>query len=116
MSSWTCSRDSLVGPRICSCDTFISSSHIIPLRSRRFSNDCLAPFFELISHGMLFRGTQCLLFMNQILHLANHHDKLSALCVSKSWVPSIYRLTLCDSRLGHLSLVICRKENSGWRT
>jgi hypothetical protein len=26
-------------------------------------------------------------FMNQILHLANPHDKLSALCVSKSWVP-----------------------------
>jgi hypothetical protein len=32
--------------------------------------------------------------MNQILHLANPHDKLSALCVSKSWVSSIYRLTL----------------------
>jgi hypothetical protein len=28
-----------------------------------------------------------LLFMNQILHLANPHDKLSAFYVSKSWVP-----------------------------
>jgi hypothetical protein len=54
--------------------------------------------------------------MNQILHLANPHDKLSALCVSKSWIPSIYQLTLWDSRLGHLSLIICRKEDSGWRT
>jgi hypothetical protein len=64
----------------------------------------LALFFELISHSMLFRGTQWLLFMNQILHLANSHDKLSALCVFKSWVRSIYRLTLWDLRLGHLSL------------
>jgi hypothetical protein len=31
-------------------------------------------------------------FMNQILHLANPHDKLSTLCVSKSWVPK-YSLT-----------------------
>jgi hypothetical protein len=31
-------------------------------------------------------------FMNQILHLANPHDKLSVLCVSKSWVPK-YSLT-----------------------
>jgi hypothetical protein len=26
-------------------------------------------------------------FLNQILHLPNPHDKLSALCVSKFWVP-----------------------------
>jgi hypothetical protein len=31
-------------------------------------------------------------FINQILHLANPHDKLSALCVSKSRVPK-YSLT-----------------------
>jgi hypothetical protein len=31
-------------------------------------------------------------FMNQILHPANPHDMLSALCVSKSWVPK-YSLT-----------------------
>jgi hypothetical protein len=65
----------------------------------------LALFFELISHGMLFRGTQRLLFMNQLVHLANPHDKLSALCVSKSCVSSIYRLTLWDLRFGHLSLL-----------
>jgi hypothetical protein len=41
---------------------------------------------------MLLRGAQWLLFMNQILHLANPHDKLSALCVSKSWV-LMYSLT-----------------------
>jgi hypothetical protein len=104
MSLWICSRHSFIGPRHCSCDAFIGSSHIVPLRSHRFSNDCLAPFFELISHDMLLRETQWLLFMNQILHLANPHDKLSALCVSKFWVSSIYRLTLWDPSLGHLSL------------
>jgi hypothetical protein len=51
--------------------------------------------------------------MNQILHLDNPHDKLSALCVSKSWV-SKYSLT---NPLGYktwtslfLSLVICMME------
>jgi hypothetical protein len=105
MSSWTYSRDSFVGPRLCSCDAFIGSSHIVPLRSRRFSNDCFAPFFELISHGVLFRWARWLLFMNQILHLTNPHDKLSIFVLYPSLgFPSIYRLTLWDPRLGHLSL------------
>jgi hypothetical protein len=117
MSSWTCSRDSFVGPRLCSCDAFSGSSHIVPLRSRRFSNDCLTHFFELISHDMFFSGTQWLLFINQILHLTNPHDKLSIFVLYPSLrFPSIYRLTLWDLRLGHLSLVICRKEDLGWRT
>jgi hypothetical protein len=105
MSSWTCSRDSFVGPRLYSCDAFIGSSHIVPLRSRWFSNDCLAPFFELISHGMLFRETQWLLCMNQILHLTNSHDKLSIFVLYPSLgFSSIYLLTLWDPRLRHLSL------------
>jgi hypothetical protein len=57
--------------------------------------------------------------MNQNLHRANPHDKLSALCISKSWVPSIYRLTLWGSKTWtslSLSLIICRKEDSRWRT
>jgi hypothetical protein len=88
MSSWTCSRDSFVGPWLCSCDVSFGSSYVDPLRAYRRFVLIITPalFFELISHGMLFRGTQWLLFMNQILHLANPHDKLSAFCVSKSWV------------------------------
>jgi hypothetical protein len=85
-----------VGARFCSCDVSFGSSYVGPLRVSRYFVPIitLALFFKLISHGMSFRGTQCLLFMNQILHVANPHDKLSVLCVSKSWVASIYRLTL----------------------
>jgi hypothetical protein len=48
-------------------------------------------------------------FSNQILHLANPHDKLSTFVLYPS---------LEFPRLEHLSLslVICRKEDSGWRT
>jgi hypothetical protein len=82
MRSWTYSRDSFVGPRLCSYDAFIGSSHIVPLRaSHRFVLIItLGLFFELISHDMFLMETQWLLFMNQILHLANPHDKLSTLC------------------------------------
>jgi hypothetical protein len=83
------------------------SSYVGPLRASR----CfvliitLALFFELISHGMLFSGTQWLLSMNQIFHLTNHHDKLSIFVLYPSLgFSSIYRLTLWDPRLGHLSL------------
>jgi hypothetical protein len=58
-------------------------------------------------------------FMNQMLHLANPRDKLSTFVLyPRLGFPSIYRLTLWDPRLGHLSLslVICRKEDLGWRT
>jgi hypothetical protein len=45
-------------------------------------------------------------FMNQILHLTNPHDKLSIFVLYPNLgFPSIYRLTLWDSRLGHLSLL-----------
>jgi hypothetical protein len=59
--------------------------------------------------------------MNQNLHFANPPDELSifVLYLSLGFL-SIYRLTLWDPRLWHLSLslslVICRKEDSGWRT
>jgi hypothetical protein len=44
--------------------------------------------------------------MNQILHLTNPHDKLSIFVLYPSLgFPSIYRLTLWDPRLGHLSLL-----------
>jgi hypothetical protein len=43
-------------------------------------------------------------FINQILHLTNPHDKLSIFVLYPSFgFPSIYRLTLWDPRLGHLS-------------
>jgi hypothetical protein len=59
-------------------------------------------------------------FSNQILHLANPHDKLSTFMLYPSLgFLSIYRLTLCDPRLGHLSLslsrVTCRMEVLLWR-
>jgi hypothetical protein len=60
-------------------------------------------------------------FMNQILHLANPHDKLSIFVLYPHLgFLSIHRLSLWDPWLGHLSLslslVICRKEDSVWRT
>jgi hypothetical protein len=65
----------------------------------------LTLFFELISYDMLLRRTQWLLFMNQMLHLANPHDKLSTFVLYPGLgFPSIYRLTLRDPILGHLSL------------
>jgi hypothetical protein len=66
---------------------------------------------------MLLRGIQWLLFMNQILSLATPHDKLSALCVSKSWVPK-YLLTnpLRSKTRTSLSLFTCKMEALGWRT
>jgi hypothetical protein len=42
--------------------------------------------------------------LNQILHLTNPHDKLSIFELYPSFgFSSIYRLTLWDPRLGHLS-------------
>jgi hypothetical protein len=42
--------------------------------------------------------------LNQILHLTNPHDKLSIFELYPSLgFPSIYRLTLWNPRLGHLS-------------
>jgi hypothetical protein len=43
------SRASLVGSRLCSCDIFIGSSHVVPFRDfRHVSNDCTRSFLELI--------------------------------------------------------------------
>jgi hypothetical protein len=44
-------------------------------------------------------------FMDQILHLANPHDKLSTFVLyPRLGFLSIHRLTPWDPRLGHLSL------------
>jgi hypothetical protein len=58
------SKASFVGPRLCSCDTSIGSSHIVPLRvSRyRFLIITLTLFFELTHHDMLLRVMQKLYF------------------------------------------------------
>jgi hypothetical protein len=43
----------LVGPRLCSCDVSIGSSHVVPLRaSRRFSNNhtCSFPQVNISQH------------------------------------------------------------------
>jgi hypothetical protein len=52
-----------VGPQFYPCDVSFGSSYVRPLRdSRRFVlMSTLAPFFELISHGMLLMGSQWLL-------------------------------------------------------
>jgi hypothetical protein len=58
------------------------------------------------------KGDSKTLFLNQILHLTNPHDKLSIFVLYPSLVfPSIYRLTLWNSRLGHPSLF----SHAGWR-
>jgi hypothetical protein len=83
-----------------------------------FSNDCLVLFLELIFRHVS-KGDSKNSFLNQTLHLANLHDKLSTFVLYPSLgFPSIYQLTLCDPRLRHLSLslflslVTCRKEDS----
>jgi hypothetical protein len=71
-------RASSVGPRSCPCNDSFSSSHVVPYRdSRRFSNDCLVLFLELIFWHVSKRDSNTS-FLNQILHLTNSHDKLSA--------------------------------------
>jgi hypothetical protein len=78
----------------------------------------LVLFLELVFRHAS-KGDSSTSFLNQILHLTNPHDKLSTFVLYPSHgFPSIYRLTLWDSRLGHLSLspVIYRKEDSEWRT
>jgi hypothetical protein len=89
------SRVSFIGPRPCFCDAFICSSHIVPLRSRRFFlMIALVLFLELVfQHAS--KGDSNTSFLNQILHLANPQDKLSTfvLCPSLGF-PSIYWLTL----------------------
>jgi hypothetical protein len=79
----------------------------------------LVLFLELVFwHAS--KGVSNTSFSNQNLHLASPHDKLSALCVSKSWVPKYLSTNPLGSKTQtfffSLSLVICRKEDSGWRT
>jgi hypothetical protein len=53
-------------------------------------------------------------FMNQILHLANSHDKLSTFVLYPCLeFLSIHQLTLWDLRLGHFSLSLL--SYVGWR-
>jgi hypothetical protein len=65
----------------------------------------LVLFLELIFRHVS-KGDSNISFLNQILHLANAHDKLSTFVLYPSLgFPSIYRLILWDPRLGHLSLL-----------
>jgi hypothetical protein len=106
-------RASFVDPRFCPYNASFSSSHVVPFRdSRRFSNDCLVLFLELIFWHVSKRDSNTL-FLNQILHLANPHDKLSTFMLYPNLgFSSIYGLTLWDPRLRHLSLslVTCTME------
>jgi hypothetical protein len=81
------------------------------------SNDDTCSFRRAYISWRVSKGDSNTLFLNQILHLSNPHDKLSTFVFYPSLgFPCIYRLTLWDSRLGHLSLIIGRKEDLGWRT
>jgi hypothetical protein len=72
-------RASFVGSRLCPSDASIGSSHVVPFRDFCcFSNDCLILFLELI-FWHVSKGNSNTLFLNQILHLTNPHNKLSAL-------------------------------------
>jgi hypothetical protein len=99
------SRASFVGPWLYPCDASIDSSHVVPFRdSHHFSNDCLILFLELI-FWHVSKGDSKTSFSNQILHVVNPHDKLSTFVLYPSLgFLSIYRLTLWDPRLRHLSL------------
>jgi hypothetical protein len=60
----------------------------------------------VIISGHVSNGDPKTSFLNQILHLANPHDKLNTFVMYPSHgFPSIYRLTLWDSRLGHIYLL-----------
>jgi hypothetical protein len=100
------SRASFVGPRLCPCDASIGSSHVVPLRdSRHFSNDRTRSFPRVNILRHVSKGDSKTSSSNQILHLVNTHNKLSTFRMYPSHgFPSIYRLTLWDPRLGHLSL------------
>jgi hypothetical protein len=61
-----------------------------------------------------FYGDLMTSFMNRILHHANPHDKLSVLCVSKSWVPK-YSLTNHLRFKTWTSLSLSLLSYAGWR-
>jgi hypothetical protein len=57
------SRASFVGPQFCSCDSFIGSSHVVPLDILvMFLMIALILFLELILCGMFLRETQDFIF------------------------------------------------------
>jgi hypothetical protein len=69
------------------------------------SNDHTCSFRRAYISWHVSKGVSKISFSNQILHLANPHDKLSAFVFYPSLgFPSIYWLTLWDPRLGHISL------------
>jgi hypothetical protein len=51
--------------------------------------------------------------MNQILHLANPHDKFSALCVSKSWVPKYSLTNPLGSKIWTSLSLSCHMQDGG---
>jgi hypothetical protein len=67
------------------------------------SNNHTRSFLRAYISWHASNGDSMASFMNQILHLANPHDKLSTFILYPSLgFPSIHRLTLWDTRLGHL--------------
>jgi hypothetical protein len=69
------------------------------------SNNHTRSFLRAYISWHVSKGDSKTSFWNQILHLANPHDKLSTFVLYPSLVfPSIYQLTLWDPRLKPLSL------------
>jgi hypothetical protein len=99
------SRAFFVGPWLCSCDVSIGSSHVVPFRdSHHLSNDYLVPFLELLFQRVSKRDSKTS-FLNQILHLANPHDKLSAFVCIQVLGSQVF------TDIGHLYLL----SHVGWR-
>jgi hypothetical protein len=95
MSSWTASRVLLLVHDLIFVMLLLVLLMLFPLEILIiFSNDCLILFSELI-FWHVSKGDSNTSFLNQILHLANPHDKLSIFVLYPSLgFPSIYRLTL----------------------
>jgi hypothetical protein len=101
------SRASFLHPQLYSSDAFIGSSHVVPLRaSHHFFNNHTHSFPRVNISRQASKVESETSFSNQILHLANPHDKLCIFVLYPCLgFPSIYRLTLWDPRLRQLSLL-----------
>jgi hypothetical protein len=113
------SRASFVGPRLCSCDAFIGSSHVVPLRASHhfFNNHTRSfPWVNISRHAS--KGESKTLFLTKfciMLTLMISWVQLLVMYLSHGF-PIIYRLTFGDPRLRYFSLLTCRIEVLGWRT
>jgi hypothetical protein len=72
------SRASSVGPRLCSCVAFICPSYVVPFRDSHHFSNVITRSFPRVNIRHASKCDSKTSFSNQILHLANPHDELSA--------------------------------------